>query len=228
MVALNRLIRPIMLAAGLAVVQLASPVRAAVFNFSSSTSSNSSIKSYLDSGINLVVANSNSTGNNNPNTLNTRPDGLCAWAAAGTSGQGRCGYGSATNSGISSFTLQFDKSTTLTSFNVTQFQTPINPTTELTQATIAFSLDNINFSPVVFNGTGSKSFSFFAPANQLVYVQTAGTFSSANTLQTGEIRLGSLTTTEPVPAPLPMLGVVLGFRVSRQIRKRIANGSRQA
>jgi hypothetical protein len=228
MIVLSRLLRPTILAAGLAVVQFASPARAAVFDFTGSPSSNSSVKSYLDSGINLVIANSNSTGNNNPNTLNTREDGLCAWAAAGTSGVGRCGYGNVVNSEISSFTLKFDKSTTLTSFNVTQFQTPINPTTELTQATIAFSLDNINFSPVVFSSTGSKAFSFFAPANQLVYVQTAGTFSSANTLETGEIRLGSLTTTEPVPAPLPILGVALGFRVSRQIRKRIAIGSRQA
>jgi hypothetical protein len=217
-----------MLASGLAVVQLASPAKAAVFDFTGSPSSNTSIKSYLDSGISLVIANSNSTGNNNPNTINTRPDGLCAWAAAGTSGVGRCGFGNATNSGISSFTLKFDKSTTLTSFNVTQFQTPINPDTELTQASIAFSLDNLTFSPVVFNSTGIKSFSFFAPANQLVYVRTDGTLAGGNTSQTGEIRLGSLTTTESVPAPLPILGAAVGFRFSRQIRKRIALGSRQA
>ena len=225
---LNRLLRPSILASGLAVVQLASPAKAAVFDFTGSSSSNSTIKSYLDSGVSLVIADSNSTGSNNLNTINTREDGLCAWAAAGTSGQGRCGFGNATNSGISSFTLNFNRATTLTSFNVTQFQTPINPTTELTQATIAFSLDNLNFTPVVFDSTGIKPFSFFAPANQLVYVQTAGTFTGANTLQTGEIRLGYLTTTEQAPAPLPLLGAALGFRVSRQIRKRIALGSRQA
>jgi hypothetical protein len=219
----TRLLNFVALTSGAILVQLASPVEAATFDFASPASSNDSLKSYLDNSIYLEVSNSNSTGNNIPNnnTLNTRPDGLCAWSAAGTSGQGRCGYGNATNSGISGFTFKFDKPTTITSFEISSFQTAVNPTTELTQGSIEFSLDNLVFSPVNFNSTGVKSFSFFAPANQLVYVKTTGTFTAENTLQTGEIRLRYLTTTEPSPAPLPIIGAAVGFRFSRQIRKRI-------
>jgi hypothetical protein len=79
---------------------------------------------------------------------------------------------------------------------------------------------------VNFNTAGTKTLSslFAAPANQIIYVQTSGIASGING---GLFRLSSLRTAE-VPAPLPLLGAALGFRVSRRIRKRIGLAARQA
>jgi hypothetical protein len=142
--------------------------------------------------------------------------GLCAWAEVGGN-NGRCGYGTVNGNGISSFQLKFDKAVAIESFDV-----GIN---ELSSGSVAFSLDNSVFTTVSFNTAGTKTLSslFAAAANQTIYVQTAGTPSGTNG---GLIRLSSLRTAE-VPAPLPLLGAALGFRVSRRIRKRIGLAARQ-
>jgi hypothetical protein len=216
----NRLWNFALLASGATLIQFASPVQAAVFDFTTGTSSNSATKSYSSSGITLEASNSNSTGNN-PGTLNgpgtVSPLGLCAWTVVG-GGAGRCGYGTLNGSGISSFQLKFDKAVAIESFVV-----GIN---ELTSGSIGFSLDNSVFNTVNFNTAGTKTLSslFAAPANQIIYVQTSGIASGING---GLFRLSSLRTAE-VPAPLPLLGAALGFRVSRRIRKRIGLAARQA
>jgi len=220
MKSLNRLWGFTLVASGAALVQFASPVQAAVFDFTAGASSNSAIKTYSASGITLDASNSNSTGNN-PGTLNgpgtVSPLGLCAWTVVG-GGSGRCGYGAVSGNGISSFQFKFDKAVAIESFDV-----GIN---ELIAGSIAFSLDNSVFTTVNFNTAGTKTLSslFAVAANQTVYVQTSGTPSGTNG---GLFRLGSLRTAE-APAPLPILGAALGFRVSRRIRKRIGLAARQA
>jgi hypothetical protein len=220
MKSLNRLWGFTLAASGAALVQFASPVQAAVFDFTAGTSSNSAIKTYSASGITLDASNSNSTGNN-PGTLNgpgtVSPLGLCAWTVIGAN-IGRCGYGSVNGKGISSFQLKFDKAVAIESFVV-----GIN---ELTSGSIGFSLDNSVFNTVNFNTAGTKTLSslFAASANQTIYVQTSGIASGSNG---GLFRLSSLRTAE-APAPLPLLGAALGFRVSRRIRKRIGLAARQA
>jgi len=219
---LNRLWGFTLVASGAALVQFASPVQAAVFDFTAGTSSNSATKSYSASGITLEASNSNATASNaNAGTLNgpgtASPLGLCAWTVVGE-GIGRCGYGTVSGSGISSFQLKFDKAVAIQSFDV-----GIN---ELSTGSIAFSLDNSVFSTVSFNSAGTKTLSslFAVAANQTVYVQTSGTPSGSSG---GLFRLSSLKTAE-APAPLPLLGAALGFRVSRRIRKRIGLAARQA
>jgi hypothetical protein len=196
----------------------AASVKAATFNFLSGTSSNDSIKSFLDSGVNLDVSSSNSTGNN-PNTINSPGNppltGLCVFAVVGN-GLGRCGYGATSpTNGISSFQLKFDKPVEITTFDVSAFDT-------LSSGSIKFSLDNSIFNSVNVTGTGTQALAnrFFAAANQTIYVQTTGTVSGSTG---GLIRLGSLTAVEQAqtPAPLPILGAALGFRVSRRLRKRV-------
>jgi hypothetical protein len=219
MKSLNRLWGFALVASGATLVQLASPVQAAVFDFTIGTPSNSPTKTYSASGITLEASNSNSSGTN-PLTLNgpgtVSPLGLCAWAEVGGN-NGRCGYGTVNGNGISSFQLKFDKAVAIESFDV-----GIN---ELSSGSVAFSLDNSVFTTVSFNTAGTKTLSslFAAAANQTIYVQTAGTPSGTNG---GLIRLSSLRTAE-VPAPLPLLGAALGFRVSRRIRKRIGLAARQ-
>jgi hypothetical protein len=208
-----------LVASGATLIQFASPVQAAVFDFNVGASSNSAIKTYSASGITLDASNSNSTGSN-PGTLNgpgtSSPLGLCAWTVVGN-GIGRCGYGNSNGSGVSSFQLKFDKAVAIESFDV-----GIN---ELSSGSIAFSLDNSVFTTVSFNTAGTKTLSnlFAAAANQTIFVQTSGTPSGING---GLIRLSSLRTAE-APAPLPLLGAALGFRVSRRIRKRIGLAARQ-
>jgi hypothetical protein len=219
MKSLNRLWSFGLVVSGATLIQFASPVQAAVFDFNVGTSSNSAIKTYSASGITLNASNSNSTGSN-PGTLNgpgtSSPLGLCAWTVVG-SGIGRCGYGNVNGSGVSRFQLKFDKAVAIESFDV-----GIN---ELSSGSIAFSLDNSVFTTVSFNTAGTKTLSslFAAAANQTIFVQTSGTPSGANG---GLIRLSSLRTAE-APAPLPLLGAALGFRVSRRIRKRIGLAARQ-
>lgn len=222
MKSLNRLWSFTLVATGAALVQFASPVQAAVFDFTAGASSNSATKSYSASGITLEASNSNATASNaNAGTLNgpgtTTPLGLCAWTVVGGS-VGRCGYGPVNGNGISSFQFKFDKAVAIESFDV-----GIN---ELSAGSIAFSLDNSVFTTVNFNTAGTKTLSslFAVAANQTVYVQTSGTPSGASG---GLFRLGSLRTAE-APAPLPILGAALGFRVSRRIRKRIGLAARQA
>jgi len=210
---------------GVALIQLASPVGAATFNFATGASSNSTVKSYLDSGITLQALNSNSTGNN-PGTINgpgtVAPLGLCAYARV-AGGIGRCGYGTAPGSGISSFQLTFDKAVAIKSFNVSAFD-------GIYSGAVGLSLDNSAFTQTLVSAAGDVSLAnlFNVGANQIVYVRTSATDSGQN----GSLfRIGSLTTeTEkvPVPAPLPILGAAVGFRFSRRIRKRIGVASLQA
>lgn len=209
----SRLIHGLLVAsAGWAVFQIPLPVQAAVFDFSSA-STNSSIKTLLDSGVTLTTSNSNSTGTN-PNTVNTNPLGLCAWTKVGTSngGLGRCGYGTGDpNAGVSSFEFKFDKPVTLNSLEISQFESP-----DISLGTIGFSTDNINFTNLSFNSTGVKPFSFNAMANQTIYVRTSATFGQGS--DTGIFRVNNLNATE-VPGPLPILGVGAAFSMSRKMRK---------
>lgn len=210
----SRLIHGLLVAsAGWAVFQMPLPVQAAVFDFTSAVSTNSSIKTLLDSGMTLTTSNSNSTGTN-PNTVNTNPMGLCAWTKVGTTngGLGRCGYGTGNpNAGISSFEFKFDKPVVLNSLEISQFDAP-----NIGLGTIGFSTDNINFTNLSFNSTGVKPFSFKAMANQPIFVRTSAEFGPNS--DTGIFRIGRLNTTE-VPGPLPILGVGAAFSMSRKLRQ---------
>jgi len=210
---------------GIALSQLVSPAGAATFNFNTGPSGNQSVKSYLDSGVTLQAFNSNSSGNN-PVTINgpgsVSPFGLCAFAVvAGQSG--RCGYGNVAGSGVSSFQLKFDKAVSIKAFDVSSLD-------GLSAGSVGFSLDNTTFTTTNFSATGSQTLAsvFSVAANQPVYVQTSGVINGYGRESGSLIRLGSLTTTEQVPAPLPILGAAIGFRFSRRIRKRIGAASLQA
>ena len=209
------------LATGFNLIQLGAPADAATFDFLTVANGNYTIKSFLDSGITLDVLGSNSTGNN-PGTINVPGNppltGLCAWAYV-DGGGGRCGYGTSTGSGISTFQLKFDKAVNISSLNVSAFD-------GLSSGSIGFSLDNSIFNTININSVGDNSLAsvFSASANQTIYVQSSGAISGS---EGGVIRLGSLTATEQTPAPLPIFGAAAGFRISRQIRNRIRLAARQ-
>jgi hypothetical protein len=211
----TRLIPAILVGAGVAFLQVQSSAQAAVFDLTSPSSSNTSIKTFLDSGLTLTASNSNSTGTN-PGTVNTNSAGLCAFAATGTSGVGRCGYGSANNVGVSSFMMAFDKPVSFNSFDVSDFDAGNLPP-NISQGTIGFSLDNVTFTNVSFNGTGTVPIAFQAlTPNQPIYIQTSGLFS--NSLNTGGFRLNNFNVTE-VPGPLPILGAGAAFNMTRKFRR---------
>jgi hypothetical protein len=211
---------------GIALSQLFSTAGAATFDLTSGVPGNQTIKSYLDNSntITLEAFGSNSTGNN-VSTLNgpgsVAPFGLCAFAVV--TNIGRCGYGNVAGSGVSSFQLKFDKAVSIKAFDVSSLD-------GLSAGSVGFSLDNINFTTTNFSTTGSQTLAsvFSVAANQPIFVQTAG-IANARGEETGSLfRFGSLTTTEQVPAPLPILGAAIGFRFSRRIRKRIGAASLQA
>jgi hypothetical protein len=211
----TRLIPAILVGAGVAFLQAQSPARAAVFNLTSPSSSNATVKTFLDSGLTLTANNSNSTGTN-PGTINTNSVGLCAFAATGTSGVGRCGYGTDNNVGVSSFTMSFDKPVSFNSFDVSDFDAG-NVPPNISQGTIGFSLDNVNFTNVSFSGLGTVPIAFQAlTPNQPLYIQTSGLF--ANGLNTGGFRVNNFDVTE-VPGPLPILGAGAAFNMSRKFRR---------
>ena len=211
-----------LIASGATLFQLASPVVAATFNFTTGPAGNQSVKSFIDSGITLTVSDSNSTGLN-PLTIETASTnvGLCAYAVT-TPSTPRCGYGFGLGDGISSFKLTFDKAVTLSSFAVSTFNSIL-----MDNGTLSFSLDGINFSPTVFASTGTVPLatSLSAAANQPIYVRSSATIASGNTSGSALIRLSSLTAHEQVPAPLPLIGAAVGFGLSRKIRQRISAAS---
>lgn len=199
--------------------QVASPVEAAVFDFLAPPNGNQATKTFLDSGLVLDILNSNSTGVN-PNTLENNSTqvtgGLCAFAVA--AGTPRCGYGS--SGGISSFQLKFDKAVSITSFVVSTFNTTL-----MNDGTLSLSLDDVNFTPTTFSLIGNVSLAnaFSAAANQTIFVRTSASIATDNTSGSALIRLSSLTAQEQqVPAPLPLLGAAVAFRISRRIRQRIS------
>ncbi|MCX5946927.1 MAG: hypothetical protein NTY67_01635 [Cyanobacteria bacterium] len=212
---------------GIALSQLVSPAGAATFNLTSGPSGNQSIKSYLDnsSTITLEAFGSNSTGNN-ALTINGpgnfAPLGLCAFAVVAGS-IGRCGYGNVSGNGVSSFQLKFDKAVSIKAFDVSAFS-------GISVGSVDFSLNNSTFITTNFVAAGSQTLAskFSVGANQPVFVRTSGILDSIGEGQGALVRLGSLTTTEQVPAPLPILGAAIGFRFSRRIRKRIGATSLQA
>jgi hypothetical protein len=215
-----------LLSSGTSVVQLPNPAHAATFNFITGTNSNSATKQYIDSGITLTASNSNSTGTN-PNTLNGPNtgsfEGLCVWTKI-AGGLSRCGYGTVNGSGISRFQLTFDQAVSISSFN-------INAVDGVSSGSLGFSIDNIVFNTTSFKGSGNQTLAslFNVGANQPIFVRTSATTLGSTG---GVIRLGSLTTVmataplSPAPAPLPILGVAVGFRLSRGIRKQIGLASR--
>lgn len=187
------------------------------FNTTSSINTASEVFSTPGSSTSLTLSNSNSTGSN-PGTINTNSQGWCAFTAVGTSGgsAGRCGYGTSPASGVSSFQLSLNKSSIITGFNVSSFETA-----NISQGTVGFSTDNISFTDINFTGTGSQSLSFLAGANQDIFVRTSAAFQA--TSNTGIFRISSLTVADapvPVPGPLPILGVAAAFGWARKLRQR--------
>lgn len=182
-----------------------------IFNVTSSSSTNSSSIFRTDGGFSLTASNSNSTGNN-PNTLNTTDEGLCAFTAVGNVSIGRCGYGDDSASGVSAFQLSFNAPAAIQAFNVSTFED-----FTISQGTVGFSLDNVNFTDFNFNSTGSVAASFSAGANQPIFVRTSATFS--NVLNTGLFRIDSFTV-EEVPGPLPILGAAGAFGWSRKLKRK--------
>jgi hypothetical protein len=174
---------------GATLLHLASPAVAATFDFTTGTTGNQSIKTFIDSGITLTISDSNSTGNNplTSETTSINPGGLCAYAVT-TSSAPRCGYGNGAADGISSFKLTFDKAVTVSSFAVSNFNSNL-----MDNGTLSFSLDGTNFSPTVFDSTGTVSLatSLFAAANQPIYVRSSATIASGNTSGSALIRVSS-------------------------------------
>ncbi|MFN9631178.1 MAG: hypothetical protein ACK59A_13250 [Cyanobacteriota bacterium] len=206
----TRLIPVLIAGAGVAMLQFPSAGQAAVFTLTSPTSVNATVKTFIDSGMTLTIDNANSTGTA-PGTLNTNPTGLCAWTLVG-GGAGRCGYGATTGDGISAFEISFDKPIVFNSFDVSQFET-----SGISQGTIGFSLDNVNFTSFNFNNDGTIPVAFQAlTPNQTIYVQTSAVLLPGS--DTGIYRLGSLNVTE-VPGPLPLLGVGAALNMTRKFRK---------
>ena len=215
-------------ASSLISLELASAVNAATFDFRAEPFGNQSIKTFLDSGIVLTLSEANSIGINSGSdeTISTNlARGLCAYAVT-TLETPRCGYGKMRYGGISSFKLSFDKPVSIISFVVSTF----NPIL-MSVGSVSFSLDGTNISSdTIFTSIGLVSLrsSLFAAANQPIYIRTSATTASGNSSGSALIRLSSLTANEQVPAPLPVLGVAVWFRLSRRIRQRISASSHKA
>lgn len=188
---------------------------AATFDFSSASSINSSSVSKSVGGFTLTAFDSNSIGNN-PNTINTNPLGLCAWAAVGTSGFGRCGYGNSPGNRISAFKLSFNEPAVLQSFRIRQFD-PV----ATSEGTVAFSLDNVTFSEFDFTNNGIVATNFSVGANQPIFVKTSATFTPANTTNTGIYRIDDFEA-QSVPGPLPILGAAAAFGWSRKLKRKLS------
>lgn len=182
-----------------------------IFNTTSGSSTNNTSLSFTSGGLTLTASNSNSTGNK-PGTINTTPAGLCAFTAVGTPAVGRCGYGTNPSSGVSEFQLIFNAPVNIQSFNVNSFETA-----NITQGTVGFSLDGVNYTSFNFNSNGSVATNFSAGAGQSIFVQTSATFS--NSLNTGLFRINSFTV-EEVPGPLPILGAAAAFGWSRKLKRK--------
>lgn len=197
--------------AGVAMLQFPAAGQAAVFDLATPPLGNESIKTYIDSGMTLTVRNSNSTGDN-ANTVNTTLQGLCAWTLANSSA-GRCGYGN-TPVGIkvSAFQLSFNQPISFNSFNVSAFEG-----VSISQGTVAFSLDNVNFTSFSFNSTGDVPVTFQALIpNQTIFVQTSATLQPGS--DTGLFRLGEINVQQEVPGPLPLLSVGAALGMTKKCR----------
>jgi hypothetical protein len=211
---------PLLIAgAGVAMLQFPSAGQAAVFTLTSGSSSNTTVKTFIDSGMTLTIDGANSTGDT-PGTLNTSSAGLCAWTLVNSSA-GRCGYGTTPGTGITAFKLSFDKAIAFNSFDVSVFETA-----SISQGTIGFSLDGTNFTNFTFNGTGTIPVAFQAlTPNQPIYVQTSATLQSGS--DTGIFRLGSMDVRE-VPGPLPLLSVGAALGMTQKCRRLSARIHRSA
>jgi hypothetical protein len=108
--------------------------------------------------------------------------------------------------------LSFNAPAAIQSFNVKIFESA-----NISQGTLGFSLDNVNFTDFNFNSTGSVAASFSAGANQPIFVRTSATLSSG--LNTGIFRIDSFTV-EEVPGPLPILGAAGAFGWSRKLKRK--------
>jgi hypothetical protein len=185
-----------------------------VINTTTPSSTNLSSQTFSNSGTSLTLSNSNSTGSN-PGTINTNSSGLCAWTVVGTSGGslGRCGYGTNPASGVSSFQLSLNQASFITGFDVSVFESA-----NISQGTIGFSTDNVNFTEVSFTGAGSQSLNFLAGENQTIFVQTSADFNS-QAIDTGIFRISSFTVAD-VPGPLPILGAAAAFGWSRKLKQK--------
>jgi hypothetical protein len=215
----KRLIPALLVGAGVVFLEIHSSAQAAVFDLTSPTSSNATVKTFLNSGMTLSAKNSNSTGLN-PGTINTSPGGLCAFAATGSSNIGRCGYGSGggSNVGVTSFQLSFDKPVNFNSFAISEYDNNNSPP-HISSGTIGFSLDNSTFSNVTFSGVGTYNLpSVFQglTANQTIYVQSSAAFSTS--FNTGNFRLNNINATE-VPGPLPIFGAGAAWSMTRKFRR---------
>lgn len=186
---------------------------ATIFDFTKNSAINSPSESFTSGDVTLTLQNSNSSGELNNNTLNFNKNGLCAFAAVGTS-EGRCGYGSADpNGGITEFQAVFNKSVLVNSYEVTDFSSSF-----LNSVFFEVSLDNNPLPPFSITSTGTVIVGGLpVQANQAVFIRTSGNFSTLN--ETGIVRINSLNVTD-VPGPLGVMGVASAIAWSKQLKKR--------
>ncbi|MEB3334202.1 MAG: hypothetical protein VKP70_04385 [Cyanobacteriota bacterium] len=199
--------------AGVAMLQFADAGHAAVFDLTSGTTGNATVKTFLDSGIFLTFSNANTNpGSALPGTINTTGAGLCAWTLV-ENPAGRCGYGTDTGSGITGFQMKFDKPIAFTSLGVSVFENA-----SISLGTVALSLDGVNYTDFSFSNTGTVPVTFqtYFP-NQTIYVKTSATLQSGSS--TGLFRLGSVVATEAVPGPLPLLSVGAALGMAKRCRR---------
>jgi hypothetical protein len=201
-------------------VVAASPAHAvsATFNFSTDPEENFSSKLFTSGDFTTNVS-SPVTGSFVPTNggLNASSQGLCAWALVGTTG-GRCGYntidGATSGDGLTGFTLSFNRSVFIDSFDISQFA-PVTAS----GTTLTFTSGSSSEAFVITGANSSYSFlnSFKVAAGSDVFVTSTGTSSTANG---GTFRIQSLDVTD-VPGPIPFLGLGAAFTFSRKLKKKV-------
>ncbi len=185
------------------------------------------------SSLNLVFQNA-LRPNGNAKPVSATAEGLCIYKVGGASSN--CGRASAGdgvgNSNQDSIALFFDKEVELVSYQYGGLQVglanPLITWGEPFPSSIV-STEGLSegLSPKKLNTTYAFDNPFIVKANQIIYITGTGGDSGGTTTQALLSQLVVRTDptgqgpTEPVPAPLPLLGAGAAFAWSRRLRSRL-------
>ena len=195
-----------------------------VFNFTTPSTTNytsNNLPSFTVNSVTASFSNPQGTLINQSALFNTNSSGICAWYAINNS-TGRCGaltdiVGS-NNSELTGFnlTLSASQPQVLKSFTITNPQNVNNGSITFAQGSLSETIDFAGSGGTFTGGTFNFS-SFIAQSGTPILVSSFGTAVDAS--GSAAYRLTGLNV-EPVPGPLPALGVFAAFGYARTLRKK--------
>lgn len=190
-----------------------------VFNFTTPSATNytsNNLPSFTVNSVTASFSNPQGTLINQSALFNTKSSGICAWYAINNS-TGRCGalngIDGSNNSELTGFnlTLSASQPQVLKSFTITNPQNVNNGSITFAQGSLS---ETFNFA----GSGGTFNFSsFIAQSGTPILVSSFGTAVDAS--DSAAYRLTGLNV-EPVPGPLPALGVFAAFGYARTLRKK--------